>query len=306
MLEQQANALEFAAFYTESKLGKTGLTVTADVYEGASIIVTGASATEIGGGLYKYSLASGSVDANAHYYAVFKTSTTTVDQQWIPALWIIGRTWVNNADAATTTRAPASTALSNVQWTSARAALLDNLDTLLSTLQSTILAAITALASAAAIALAVWANPVRTLTSRAPSQDEDDDPELITFPRGDSYSKSWTDLGITTAATKYWLTVKDNEGQPDDDAVLQTVVGSGFATTGLIYLNGESTTTTWASLTIDDAATGDITWALDENASSQIAPGRYWFDIQVLVGSTLTTLLKGILVVTPDYTRAIN
>jgi hypothetical protein len=92
MITQQGNALTFYAFYTESKLGKTGLTVTLDLYEAttASPIVTAGSATELAGGLYYYTLASGSVDANGAYIAVFKTATDTVDQQHIPALWSVG------------------------------------------------------------------------------------------------------------------------------------------------------------------------------------------------------------------------
>ena len=92
MIQKLGVPLTFYFFFVESKLGKTGLTVTADVYEtpsnGASAsIVSGGACTEIGGGLYKYVLAAGSVDANGEYAAVGKTSTTTVDAQWVPALW---------------------------------------------------------------------------------------------------------------------------------------------------------------------------------------------------------------------------
>src|SRR3990172_10376225 len=98
MLEQQGNALVFLAHYTTDGLSTTGLTVTVDVYEGDTEIVTGGSAVEVGDGLYRYTLASGSVDANALYTAVFKKATATVDEQHIPALWIVGRTWVNNVN----------------------------------------------------------------------------------------------------------------------------------------------------------------------------------------------------------------
>lgn len=119
MIEQLANAVTFLAFYTESKVGKTGLTVTIDVWEiqkdGTSTeVVAGGSATEIGDGLYRYVLASGTVDAEGEYVGVFKTATTTVDQQHLPALWSIQRAGVENLDATTSSRATAA-ALALVQ-----------------------------------------------------------------------------------------------------------------------------------------------------------------------------------------------
>lgn len=105
MLTKQGVALTFYAFYVASKQGKTGLTTTVDVYEttSGSPIVSAASATELGGGLYYYTLASGSVDASGAYVAVFKTADSSVDQQWIPALWVTD-TELKNLDAAVSTR----------------------------------------------------------------------------------------------------------------------------------------------------------------------------------------------------------
>lgn len=82
----------FAAQFTESKVGKTGLTVTVNVYlvntsGSASTVVTGGSATEVGKGVYSYLLASGSNATAGVLIAVFITATTSVDQQEIPAAW---------------------------------------------------------------------------------------------------------------------------------------------------------------------------------------------------------------------------
>lgn len=80
-------ALIFTAFFTKSKLGVASLTVTIDVYdETNTLIVTAGSATEVGGGLYQYSLASGSVDAAGIYRAIFKT-TGDVDVKNVPSQW---------------------------------------------------------------------------------------------------------------------------------------------------------------------------------------------------------------------------
>jgi hypothetical protein len=105
MLEQTSKTILFYAFYTASQTGKTGLTVTIDVYNPAgSLVVTGGSATALGGGLYYYSLSSGSTASAGNYLAIFKTTDTTVDQKHIPALWVIGETWVQNVDTTVSSR----------------------------------------------------------------------------------------------------------------------------------------------------------------------------------------------------------
>ncbi len=121
MIEQVSNAVKFFAFFVESKLGKTGLTVTVDIWgPGDTEIVTGGSATELGDGLYFYTLASGSTGTAGEYVAVFKTATTSVDQQHIPALWSIGRAGVENLDAAVSSRnattPPTAAAIADQVW----------------------------------------------------------------------------------------------------------------------------------------------------------------------------------------------
>lgn len=99
--EQTGNAITFRAFFTESKVGKTGLTVTVDVRDpSGTLIVADGIATETGGGLYRYTLASGSVTTEGEYTCIFKTSTGTVDQQHIPTLWVVGRAGVEHLDAS--------------------------------------------------------------------------------------------------------------------------------------------------------------------------------------------------------------
>jgi len=103
-LEQIGNAVTFYGFYTNNGLGATGLTVTADVWEvqtdgTATELQSAAAATEIGDGLYRYILASGSVDAEGEYLAVFKTAGS-VDQAHIAAIWTVNRAGIDNLDAA--------------------------------------------------------------------------------------------------------------------------------------------------------------------------------------------------------------
>ena len=97
MIEQIGKALNFAAFFTESKLGKTGLTVTVDVmrWDGsASTLVTAGSATEVGDGFYAFTMPANLNTAAGLYLATFKTATATVDFQWVPSCWTVGEAWV--------------------------------------------------------------------------------------------------------------------------------------------------------------------------------------------------------------------
>jgi hypothetical protein len=126
MLEQVSNSVKFLAFYTASKQGKTGLTVTVDIYNpSGSQIVTAGSATALGGGLYSYTLSTNN-SAEGEYAAIFKTTDSTVDAQHIPSLWVLGRAGVENLDASVSSRstltaaqvnAEADTALSDVGLT---------------------------------------------------------------------------------------------------------------------------------------------------------------------------------------------
>jgi hypothetical protein len=107
MLEKQGNPLTFTAHYIASAdgTGKTGLTVTVDVWEitragVATEIVTGAAATEVGDGLYIYVLGASSVDAAAEYTAVFKTTDSSVVQRQMPSQWAIDRAGITYLDQA--------------------------------------------------------------------------------------------------------------------------------------------------------------------------------------------------------------
>ena len=83
---QVGNAMPLRAYFTYNKQGATGLSVTVDVYNPAgSQVVSAASATEIGDGLYGYSIPSTYVTSAGNYTAVFKTSNTNPDFQQVPA-----------------------------------------------------------------------------------------------------------------------------------------------------------------------------------------------------------------------------
>jgi hypothetical protein len=54
--------------------------------------------------VYSYTLSSGSVSSDGEYVAIFKTTDSDVDQQHIPALWVVGRAGVENLDESVSSR----------------------------------------------------------------------------------------------------------------------------------------------------------------------------------------------------------
>lgn len=109
MLEKTSTSVKFMAFFTASKQGSTGLTVTVDVYDPAGTkIVDASAATELAGGLYTYTLSSSNSTAG-EYVAIFKTSDSNVDAQHVPSLWSLGRAGVENLDASVSTRSTLTT-----------------------------------------------------------------------------------------------------------------------------------------------------------------------------------------------------
>lgn len=132
MSEQVSNAITFLFYYTEAKVGKTGLTVTVDVWKitqagSASEIITGGSATEVGDGLYIYLLTSGNTADVGDYVAIGKTATTTVDLRNIPSFWPVGRGGIENLDGLISTRALDSTVMKAANYTAPPTAA-DNAD----------------------------------------------------------------------------------------------------------------------------------------------------------------------------------
>jgi len=113
-LEQLSNNLDFFSYFVASKVGCGGLTVTVDVWKhltstnASSQIITAGSATEVGGGLYRYQLSSASVTGEGEYICIFKTSSATPDQKEIPSIWCVQKSGSEYLDAAVTSRGSAS------------------------------------------------------------------------------------------------------------------------------------------------------------------------------------------------------
>lgn len=100
-MEQVDVALSFVGFFIANRIGKTGLTVTVDVYQlDGTKIVTDGAAVAVGGGLYKYTLAAELNTQEDMLIAVFKTADATVDLQHVSSMWMVGKGGVENLTTA--------------------------------------------------------------------------------------------------------------------------------------------------------------------------------------------------------------
>lgn len=141
-MEQTGSSLTFLALFTASKVGKTGLTPTVNVWriqtDGTTTqIVTSGSATAVAKGIYRYVLSGASVTLEGEYLAVFETTDSSVDQQEVPSLWSVSRAGVENLDATVGSRL-ASASYSSPPSVSAIRTELDTNSTKLAQLDASI------------------------------------------------------------------------------------------------------------------------------------------------------------------------
>jgi hypothetical protein len=132
MIEQVGNAFYLYGAFTASGLGATGLTVTVDVYRNRSEVVTAASATEMGDGVYYYEVSGATNNAVGDYIGIFKTAGTA-DQKHVFSINTV-KTWAGYINAAIDSRLPTSsytappTAVQNRQEMDTNSTKLANLD----------------------------------------------------------------------------------------------------------------------------------------------------------------------------------
>lgn len=117
-MEQVGAPLDFFAFYVAGKVGKTGLTdVTVDVYKrDGTKIVTAGTGVEVGGGLYRYTMAANLNAAEDIYIAMFKTANTTVEMQHVASMWPVGKGGVENLVPAAAGSTPSGAAVADWWW----------------------------------------------------------------------------------------------------------------------------------------------------------------------------------------------
>lgn len=315
MLEQIGNALNFYAYFTYSKIGKTGLTVTVDVYKvdvnlTSTKIISAVAATEIGGGLYGYKLASGNVTVEGEYIAIFKTASAYTDVREIPAIWTVGKAGVELLDAAISSRSvfdpdvdpivfPGSVEVSGID-----AATLEDVA------EATWDYSVRSLTDIGApVAADFWAYPTRTLTQPTLHFSRASSINAITLLRGDTLDLELSGLGeiIELDTDEIWFTVKASNtlstGDDDSNAIIQITMSEG-----LVFINGEAAVDpTEGEITIvsEDGTLGIV---LEEAVTAELDPSiSMRYDIQILdTDGNVTTLAYGDFIVETDVTRTIE
>lgn len=306
MHENSGNSVIYYAHYTEGGVNKTGLTVTITVYEvirdgTKTEVVTDGACTEVGDGLYRYLLASGTVDAAAEYVAVFHTATDTVDAQDIPAMWVIDRAGTEKLDTGVTL---ADDSITAGKFDESTAFPLKSADT-----GSTQVARV----GADSDTLETLSDQLDKVTAKTDLMDTSSitvvsavEGSTITILRGDTFNPPpLTNLGTLTGYVSIDFTVKSDKLQTDDEATIRIRKNASGVGDGLLRLNGAAPTTETGSITINDEATGDITITLDETATDDLSTGSYSYDIQLITATTVKTLTYGKLTVISDVTRAV-
>ena len=122
----------------------------------------------------------------------------------------------------------------------------------------------------------------------------------LDLQRGDTWVITIQRLGSIAARDKLWWSLKDDVDKTDAQALVQIE-----ETARLVYINGAAATTPAnGSITIDDAAAGDITVTLAAVESAKLENvGKFYYDVQMLVGAVVTTLVQGRAVVMGDVIR---
>jgi hypothetical protein len=329
----------FYAMFIASKVGKTGLSPTVDIWGPGGAEVTGANAATVGGGLYSYSHTD-AVDGD--YMAVFKTADATVDAQHVPALAVkqisayidaaissravagdlmgLANDAITSAKFDESTAYPVKSADSGVTQIARVGADSDTLETLSDQLD---------LVTPALIADAVWneaqadheaalttgkslhdasasgdpwAASIRTLTQSAVSVIAAVSGSTITAQRGDTLIANLTGLGNIAARTKLWFTVKSSLDHTDAQSILFLE-----ETAGLTVVNGAAyAVITDASIVVTNAVTGALTITIKPAVSKNLPLGGYSYDMQYLTAAgVVTTITTGTFTASGDVTRAV-
>lgn len=127
-----------------------------------------------------------------------------------------------------------------------------------------------------------------------------DDP--VTIRRGDTLDVDFAGLSDLTTRTNIWFTVKDDKDDADSAATIQI-----DEATGLLYIIGTAGTAAHGSITVTDAAAGDLTVVLDAEETTKLPlSGRFSYDVQVLYADgVVQTETRGHADLIGDITRAI-
>jgi hypothetical protein len=120
--------------------------------------------------------------------------------------------------------------------------------------------------------------------------------------RGDTWTQPIARLGDISGRDKLWITCKGDKDDADSQAIFMIE-----ETAGLVYIVGTAASVPAnGSITVTDAAIGNITVVLAAAETAKIeATKQFFYDVQILEGTVVTTLRAGYLMVTSDVTKVV-
>jgi hypothetical protein len=129
----------------------------------------------------------------------------------------------------------------------------------------------------------------------------------ITQYRGDAWVLPITGLGNITGYASLDFAIKDAANSTDQEAMLWVRKTSSGTSEGLLRLNGEAGIANKASITIDDATLGNITIRVtgDVTAALRVGP-KYFYGVQVITGTSPTTLREAGFTIASDTVRSVS
>lgn len=151
------------------------------------------------------------------------------------------------------------------------------------------------------LARQVWEHTPRTLTQSAASIASALAGDALSLLRGDTLIVQFADLGSLLGRTKLWFTLKARSEDVDAAALTQVE-----ETAGLLVLNAAPGVSGQGTLAVTNAAAGDVTLTLAAEATATLPPGRYHYDLQVLIAGNVVTQVAGAALVHADVTRAVS
>lgn len=125
--------------------------------------------------------------------------------------------------------------------------------------------------------------------------------------RGDTLNVSVENLGYLAGYTSIDFSVKTSSEDTDDEAILRVRKNASGVGDGLLRVNGAlAADVNKGSITISDLVIGNLTITVEASITDDLYQQVCVYDIQMIAGSTVTTLTSGRCEIIRDVTRAVE
>ena len=274
------------AFFTYNSLGATGLPVTCTIYDSTGSLLSGLSATEVGGGFY-YLLYTPILDAD--YLFLFSTTSSMVDVPQVGSLYSSRYDTPSDVWNFNTRTVTAFGSLVSDIWNFGTRELT-SFGTLVSDIWSN---ATRTLTSMSIFAGEIWSYASRTLTQavvrvQAPSNLNVN--SVVFYTNATNTAVAYN----VSETEEMWFTLKSSAGLLDSQSTIQI-----SKTGGLIYANGQTPSS--VGLTSSDGSISVSGSTTSVYISSNAAPVLFGVSPNNLTGEIKTKTSASIVTVVSQF-----